>query len=97
MSTMTRLAASLEYLEAVFTILLPAGTLIDAQPVRIALRRLNVTTWYAATWQGDPAATRTARTTVPLDDLVPGTYRVLIEVTDSPEVIVAVAYELDLR
>lgn len=56
---------------------------LDSQPVAFSLD--HGATWQAATWQGSAGTSRTA--SLLLDGTLPvGRYRVLVQITDSPEI-----------
>lgn len=72
-----------------------ANVVLDAQPVYIAVELWGSTaepTWHEAEWVGVAGAIRTAQILVgpggtpSVTELAPGTYRVLVKVTDTPEI-----------
>lgn len=77
----TRLVGSTEYVSVTVTADVP---LTDAMPVDLTLD--DGATWLDCIWLGSEGTTRRARTLAPVTHSTPGYVRVVVRVTDTPEV-----------
>lgn len=80
LTTRTYILGTIEYVGVTVT----ADEELDAQSVAISLDHGE--TWIPSSWQGDPGLTRTAQTDAPVTFSEKTNGRVLVKVTDSPEV-----------